>query len=82
MDVIIVDFCSWLRYNNIMKTQIQNYTVESWWSSDHRYWITQILDSEGNQVGDADYSPNKNAMKFVHEFNVKLCKGKLDVHPT
>jgi hypothetical protein len=32
------------------------------WTSDRATWVIQIIDNEGNQIGDARYAPNKRCL--------------------
>ena len=51
-----------------MKTELVNgFAVETWWDRQSRNWITQILDSEGNQQGDAMFSSNRESARFTHQ---------------
>ena len=45
-----------------MKTLCKNgRVVERWYDRSTRSWITRVIDSEGNQVGDADYSGDRQS---------------------
>jgi len=41
--------------------------VETYWASANRIWITQIKDSNLNQIGEAEFSANKPNAKFTHK---------------
>lgn len=40
-------------------------TVESWYDSRTHSWVTQVRDANGNQVGDANYSGNRDTQRSV-----------------
>ena len=33
--------------------------IETFWDKAWRVWVILVIDGEGNQVGNADYAPNK-----------------------
>jgi len=41
--------------------------VETWWDGNSRNWITQLKDSNLNQMGEADFSANKPNAKLMHK---------------
>jgi hypothetical protein len=44
--------------------RIDDYTRRFvWWMREHRgNWCVQMMDNEGNQIGDAEYFANKDAL--------------------
>lgn len=32
------------------------------WTSDRSTWVITIIDNDGNQIGDANYAPNKRCL--------------------
>ena len=42
--------------------------VETWWDRWSQNYITQRLDAEGNQVGNAEYSGNRTDAKWDHNW--------------
>lgn len=38
--------------------------VRTWYDRAIRSWVTQIVDEEGNQIGDASYSGSKSGRDF------------------
>ena len=36
-----------------------------WWDRLTRQWIIQAKDAEGNQIGNADYAPNRRTLPSV-----------------
>ena len=61
-----------------MKTKCANgNTVENWYDGKTRCSVVQILDENGNQVADADYSGCRESAKFSKAQAIKNCGGKL-----
>lgn len=51
-----------------MKTELVNgFSVSTWWDRQTRLWITQILDEDENQQGEAMFSSNRESAKFTHQ---------------
>lgn len=51
-----------------MKTELVNgFAVSTWWDSQTRTWITQILDEDENQQGEAMFSANRESARFTHQ---------------
>ena len=58
--------------STFMKTLCKNgRVVERWYDRSTRSWITRVIDSEGNQIGGADYSGNKVCADFVKAIMIK-----------
>ena len=51
----------------MLSTNKDGRQVYTWYDRQTRLWITQGKDKEGNQIGDADYSPNKKVALFYHK---------------
>jgi hypothetical protein len=41
-------------------------TVETWWLASDRSFVTQLKDTDDNQIGDADYSGNRTDAAVSH----------------
>jgi hypothetical protein len=41
-------------------------SVETWYDPQTRSYVTQRKDSEGNQIGDAEYAGNRDSAAFAH----------------
>jgi hypothetical protein len=41
--------------------------VETWWDNSSRVWITQLKDSNLNQVGEVEQTANKPSAKLAHK---------------
>lgn len=52
-------------------------SIEYWWDRLSRQWIIQAKDAEGNQVGAAEYAPNKDRLKPV----LRVMQDKHKVRP-
>jgi len=56
-----------------MKANRETYTwklyqtgnVRYWYDKRQRLWVIQLVDSRGNQIGDADYSATKKGRDFA-----------------
>lgn len=54
-----------------MKTELVNgFSVDTWWDRQSGIWITQILDDEGNQQGNALFAGNRTSAKFDHQLAI------------
>ena len=63
------------------RVKIGKYEIETWFKREHKDWITQVRDEEGNQIGDAHYAGNKYDAAVSHcwkiieivelEYNIK-----------
>lgn len=47
-------------------TDVEDGTVDTWYDSGSRSWVTQRLDAEGNQIGDANYDGTQEDAKRSH----------------
>ena len=47
-------------------TPVEDGTVDTWYDRDSKAWVTQRLDAEGNQVGDANYDGTQDDAKISH----------------
>jgi len=45
--------------------------VERWYDRSTRSSVTRVIDSEGNQIGDADYSGNKQCADYAKTTMIK-----------
>ena len=54
------------------KTLSNGYTVDTWWDRQSRNWITQILDSEGNQQGEALFSGTRKDAEHDHKVAIQM----------
>lgn len=43
-----------------------SHTVETWHDPHSRSYVTQYLDAEGSQIGDAEYSGTRDSAAFAH----------------
>lgn len=60
-----------------MKIKCKNgNTVDCWYDRKTRQSVMQVLDSEGNQIGDAEYSGNRESARFVKQFAIKDNGGR------
>jgi hypothetical protein len=60
-----------------MKTKCKNgYTVENWYDRHSRNSIVRTINTNGDQVGDADYSGNRLSAKFAKDQMIKMNGGK------
>jgi len=50
--------------------------VETWYDRHTRSWVTQTLDADRNQIGEADYSGCRENRDFCHDRRVKAEGGK------
>ena len=54
-----------------MKTELVNgFSVDTWWDQQARVWITQILDENEFQQGEALFSGNRTSAKFDHQLAI------------
>lgn len=54
-----------------MKTQLVNgFSVDTWWDRQSRLWITQILDENDFQQGEALFAGNRTSAKFDHQLAI------------
>jgi DNA-binding beta-propeller fold protein YncE len=51
-------------------------TVSSWYDRKTRSSVTQVLDKDGNQLGDADYSGNRVSARWARTQAVKDNGGR------
>lgn len=55
-----------------MKEKCKNgNTVERFYDRTSRSSVTRVLDPNGNQIGDADYSGNKKSSDYVKSIMIK-----------
>jgi hypothetical protein len=47
-------------------TPVEDGTVDTWYDSGSRSWVTQRLDAKGNQIGDANYDGTQDDAKISH----------------
>ncbi len=60
-----------------MKTKCKNgNTVENWYDRRSRNSVCQVLDKDGYQIGDADYSGCKESAKYAKEQAIKANGGR------
>jgi hypothetical protein len=60
-----------------MKTKCKNgNTVENWYDRRSRNSVCRVLDKDGNQMGDADYSGCRESANFAKEQGIRLNGGK------
>ncbi len=60
-----------------MKTKCKNgNTVQNWYDRKTRSSVVQVLDAEGNQMGDADYSGCRASARYAKAQAVKANGGK------
>ena len=55
----------------MLTTFADGQSVYTWYDRQSRIWITQLKDSGGNQIGNAEFSPNKKFANITHKFLVK-----------
>ncbi|CAB5224476.1 AdoMet_MTases domain containing protein [uncultured Caudovirales phage] len=55
-------------------TPVENGTVDTWYDRPTRSWVTQRLDAEGNQIGDASYDGTQEDAKRSHASMVSDAK--------
>jgi hypothetical protein len=55
-------------------TNVEDGTVDTWYDSGSRSWVTQRLDAEGNQIGDANYDGTQEDAKRSHASMVSDAK--------
>jgi hypothetical protein len=59
-----------------MKTHAKNgHVVESWYDRKARIYITQVKDTDGNQIGDAEMDGAKSSRDYSHARMVKANGG-------
>ena len=51
--------------------------VETWYSKQDRSYVTQIKDSDGNQVGEAMYDGTKADSKIAHAWSISLVNKQI-----
>ena len=50
--------------------------IETWWLTTSRIWVTQVKDSNLNQIGEAEMSPNKPCAVNTHKRTIaQLTEG-------
>lgn len=49
-------------------------SIHTWYDHQTRIWITQLKDYEGNQIGNAEFSPNKKFANITHKFFCSIIK--------
>ena len=49
-----------------MTNRTMKHSIETWWDATTRLWITQVKDTEGNQIGSALYAGSKASAKVNH----------------
>lgn len=49
-----------------LSTQQGTMTVETWWDRHSQNYITQLLDADDNQIGDASIDGNADAARCAH----------------
>jgi hypothetical protein len=60
-----------------MKTKCKNgNTVENWYDRRIRQSVVRLLDKDGNQLGDADYSGCRASAKWSKDHAIKSNGGK------
>ena len=60
-----------------MKTKCKNgNSVERFYDQSTRSSVTRVLDQNGNQIGDADYSGDKESANFVKNQMIKDNGGR------
>lgn len=52
-------------------------TIDYWYDRRIRQSVVQVLDSSGNQIGDAEYSGNRKSAKFSRELAIKDNGGRV-----
>lgn len=52
--------------------------IERWYDRKSRSTVIQVLDANGDQIGDADYSGNKQSADFAHEYFIKQNGGEIN----
>lgn len=48
-----------------------NLVVDTWWDIRTRSYITQLKDSNGCQIGEAEYTGHRSSAEFAHYSAVK-----------
>lgn len=56
------------------------YYVESWWDKQSRNWITTLCTAEGDQLGEAMFSGNRESMIFDHDYMVSDAHLRIGQH--
>jgi len=51
-----------------------SYTVDQWYDHHTRSWVTQLKDSEGNQVGEAEYDGTRESAEVSREWKENEAK--------
>lgn len=57
-----------------MKQKQDEYIVDTWWDRRSRNYITQLLDENGYQIGDAIYTGNKDDAMSAHNTMINEAK--------
>jgi len=52
-------------------------SVVTWYDRQSRSWITQIIDPDGNQIGEADYSGRREGSNSAVVIAMKSNGGKI-----
>jgi hypothetical protein len=61
--------------NRPMTTATFSHLIETWWDATSRNWVTQIKDTEGNQIGSALFAGNKASAKVNHLDALAIAAG-------
>lgn len=57
--------------NKDLNTKVAGGSVETWYDKPTRSWVSQIKDTNGNQIGDAEYTGSgRDSAKKAHDFLV------------
>jgi hypothetical protein len=57
--------------NKDLNTKVEGGLVETWYDKPTRSWVSQIKDTNGNQVGSAEYTGSgRDSAKKAHDFLV------------
>lgn len=51
--------------------------IDHWFDHDNRTWVTQVKDSDNNQVGDAYIDGNKLSANSSKDFAIKENGGRM-----
>ena len=60
----------------MLTTFSNGHTIDTWYDKQSKLWITQLLDENAHQIGDAEFSPNKQSALYIHKQLVKSYDSK------
>lgn len=54
--------------SDVLTTFADGQSVYTWYDRQSRNWITQLRDSQKNQIGNAEFSGNKKSANITHKY--------------